>query len=228
MARIVNLDTVVETILEHRSFVPRKRSVLVGLSGIDGSGKGYLAKQIVPRLWQRSVHAVTINVDGWLNLPHIRFDATNPAEHFYNFAIRLDEMFRDLIVPFRNSRSCRITADFATETATKFEKHTYDFRDVDVIVLEGIFIFKTAYLNHFDLRLWIDCSFETALARGLARQQEQLSPEDTIHAFETIYFPAQRLHFQNDHPRASADLILDNDQTRPGRASALVSEVTAA
>jgi uridine kinase len=77
--------------------------------------------------------------------------------------------------------------------------------------VEGIFLFKPQYRKYFDLTIWIDCSFPTALARAISRAQEGLSPANTIAAYETIYFPAQRIHLAQDEPRDHADLILEND-----------------
>ena len=212
MLRTATLDTLITSIVERRTTIPTTQGMLVGLSGIDGSGKGYVTKQIVPRLWQHSVHAISINVDGWLNLPHVRFNPKSPAKNFYEHAIRFDDMFEQLVLPLRNSRSCSVVTDHASETGTAFDKRHYQFNDVDVIVLEGIFLFKQEYVEHFDLKIWLECSFETALARAFARRQEQLSAAETIHAYETIYFPAQRLHFRQDHPREKADLVLNNDR----------------
>jgi uridine kinase len=150
-------------------------------------------------------------VDGWLNLPDKRFSAIGPAEHFYENAIRSDELFTQLLLPLKDQRSVSVAADFAEETAGNYRQHTYSFKDVDVVLVEGIFSFKRAHRKHFDLAIWIDCSFPTALARALARAQEGLSPAETIHAYQTIYFPAQKIHFARDNPRETADLILNND-----------------
>jgi len=38
-----------------------------------------------------------------------------------------------------------------------------------------------------------------------------LSPAATIRAYETIYFPAQKIHFARDNPRETAHSIIDND-----------------
>ena len=54
-------------------------------------------------------------------------------------------------------------------------------------------------------------TFETALKRALARRQENLPVHETIRAYETIYFPAQRIHLRQDRPRETADLIIRND-----------------
>lgn len=89
------------------------------------------------------------------------------------------------------------------------------FRDIDIVLLEGIFLFKPEYRDHFDLKIWIECSFETALQRAMARGQEGLPPAETRRAFETIYFPAQRVHFARDNPREFADIIFVNDTVAP-------------
>ena len=207
----MGIDEVVNQITDRCAEVPEKRSLLVGISGIDGCGKGYVAAQIEARLAQHAVTSAVINADGWLNLPDKRFDRDAPAECFYEGAIRFDEFFSDLVIPLRDRRSVYLVADFVEETARQFRKHVYNIRNVDVILVEGIFLFKQAYRSLFDLAIWVDCSFATALARALQRAQEGLPPAETIAAYENIYFPAQKIHFDQDNPRGSADLILDND-----------------
>ncbi len=208
---MVEMDDLVSRILSECALLPRDRSLLVGISGIDGSGKGYVTLQLQARLAQRSVAAAKINVDGWLNLPERRFNSEQPAKHFYVNAIRLNEFFTQLVLPLRNKRSVNLVADLTEETAKSYRKHTYSFRNVDVVLVEGIFLFKSDYRNLFDLAIWIDCSFSTALMRALERKQEALPPAATIRAYETIYFPAQRIHEKRDHPREAADLIFAND-----------------
>jgi len=127
-----------------------------------------------------------INIDGWLNLPPVRFNPSNPAEHFYRHAIRFDEMFDRLVLPLRDRRSVCVEADFTEEKAASYRRHLYEFRDVDVIVLEGIYLLKRELRHHYDLSFWIDCSVDTALDRAIARAQETLSAEATIAAYRTI------------------------------------------
>ncbi len=89
-----------------------------------------------------------------------------------------------------------------------------------MIVLEGIFLLKPLYRSHYDLTVWVDCTFETALERALQRGQEGLPAAETIRAYETIWFPAQRLHLSRDDPRSNANLVLVNDPriSEPGPA----------
>ncbi len=200
---------IAEAILSKRSEVPTERAMLVGISGIDGSGKGHITAKIAAELTGSNI--AVINVDGWLDLPDVRFDPSDPAENFYANGIRLDEMFRRLVLPLKSDRCVKILMDYTEETANAFRPHTYRFSEIDIILLEGIFLFKKQYAAHFDLKIWIECSFETALERAIGRSQEGLSAEETVRAYETIYFPAQRIHFAKDDPRSTADLNFDNN-----------------
>jgi len=205
------IEAVVRKIIERRANIPDTRSLLVGISGIDGCGKGYLATQLRAHLALHGVIPAILNVDGWLNLPHKRFDQDTPALNFYENAIRLDQFFSQLVLPLRDQRSVHLVADFVEETASDYRKHNYDYEDVSVVLVEGIFLFKPQYREYFDLAIWVDCSFPTALARAIDRAQEGLSPANTIAAYDTIYFPAQRIHLAHDKPREHADLIFEND-----------------
>lgn len=206
-----DIRAVVERIREARRNAPAARSLLVAVTGIDGSGKGFVASRIVAELRTAGLRAEPINIDGWLNLPGARFNDSNPADHFYKHGIRFEELFTQLVLPLRDARSLRLEADFAAETATAYRRHVYEFSDLDVIVLEGIYLLKRAFVRHYDLSIWIECSFETALERAVARAQEGLPPDETMHAYRTIYFPAQQLHFRRDNPKTTATLILGND-----------------
>ena len=115
------------------------------------------------------------------------------------------------MLPLQRTQQIDLVADCGDPKATVHRKHRYLFNQISIVLLEGIFLFKVAYQRHFDLKLWIDCSFETALRRVIARGQEGLPPEEARRAFETIYFPAQRIHLERDRPLDTVDLIFSND-----------------
>ena len=202
---------VVEAIARKGHAVAPNRAVLVGISGIDGSGKGFVTAKLAKALRATSLNAAVISADDWLNLPNICLNRENYAEHFYKHAIRLEEMFERLILPLRDHGEVDVLADCGDAKATVHRKYRYVFRNVDIVLLEGIFLFKADYRGYFDLKIWVECSFQTALRRAIARCQEGLPPPETQNAFETIYFPAQRIHLNRDDPCRAVDLIFHND-----------------
>ena len=209
MKAAATLQTVVIEILAARKTVPAERSVLAAISGIDAGGKGYFTERLVPALEKQGVRAVHISVDAWLNID--RFNPTNPPEHYYNHAIRFEEMFAETVLPLRGQRSLQVEINYADELSKEYERRSYEFKDVDVIVLEGIYLLKQAFQPLYDLSVWIDCGFETALERALSRGQEGLPPEETTRDYNNIYNPAQEIHFQRDDPRGVAGLVVNND-----------------
>lgn len=199
-------------ILQARESISDNRCLLVAVTGIDGSGKGFVTAQITKMLEAQSVSVAAINIDGWLNLPSRRFDPKNPARHFYEQGIRFPEMFDRLVLPLRKRRSLRLNAELTdASNLEEYREHPYQIEDVDVILLDGIFLLKKAFRIHYDLSFWIDCTFETALERALARDQEGLPRDELIRDYETIYFPAQRIHLSEDQPKEAATSILPND-----------------
>ena len=205
------LPRVISEILARRADASGERAVLVGISGIDASGKGFLTEKIAKRLQEAGWRVAMINADDWLNLPGVCLSRHKPAEHFYEHAMRVDEMFNRLIVPLKEKRSISLLAECADAKTTVYRKHLYEFRNIDIVLLEGIFLFKPSYRDYFDVKVWIDCSFATALKRASMRCQEGLPPAETVRAFTEIYFPAQGLHFARDNPRGFADAVLSND-----------------
>src|SRR5436853_3972561 len=178
------LDFLTSKIVATRTEKSAEQAVLVGISGIDAGGKGFITEKIAQRLQVSGWRVATINADDWLNLPEVCLGQRAPGEHFYEHAMRFDEMFDQLIVPLKKNRAISFIADCADAKGNR-RKHRYEFRKIDIVLLEGIFLFKPAYRPHFDLTAWVDCSFATALERAITRCQEGLPPTETIKAFTT-------------------------------------------
>jgi uridine kinase len=209
-------DKIIARIVDLRATVPAGRAVLVAITGIDGCGKGYTSSRLVTGLQNRSLNTALIGIDGWLNLPARRFNRDNPAEHFYLNAFRFDEMFSRLVLPLRDQKSIRLEADLAEETANTYHKYVYEFRDIDVILLEGVYLLKRAFTAYYDFSIWLECTFETALERAIARAQEGLPLGETVKAYHEIYFPAERIHFERADPKGAATIVLANDPRLAG------------
>lgn len=208
--KFIDFPDMGKMIIDRRLAVAKEKSLLVAISGIDGSGKGYVTEKLVNGINDKGVNAISINIDAWLTIPEIRYNPENPGEHFYDYGFRFDDMFTMLIHPLRSNRQINLTTELTGQFGISVNQ-TYNFQDVDVILLEGIFLLKRELRVNYDLAFWIECSFETALKRALQRNQEGLPPELIVRDYESIYFPAQRFHFAMDDPQSVVDGIYVND-----------------
>src|SRR5512135_1120332 len=119
-----NLGDLCETILCTPIRKGRKAR-LIALSGIDSSGKGYTAATLAQALRTEGARVALVGIDGWLNLPAVRFSKTHPGQHFYQNAFRFDEMFAELVDPLLRHGSVDVTADFTDETAADYREQRY-------------------------------------------------------------------------------------------------------
>jgi uridine kinase len=206
----MTFDALADAVAE-RARTATRRAPLVGVSGIDGSGKSTMAPALAAALAQRRVHAAVVTVDPWHTPAPIRFNPRDPARHFYRHAFRWTELFERVVDPLRRHRALTLSLPLLRLADDSWYEHAYDFRDVDIVILEGIFVLRRLFRPRYDVGVWVHCSFETALRRALARNQEGRDPAALRHDYATIYFPAQRLHVRRDQPAAAADVLLDND-----------------
>jgi uridine kinase len=206
-----DLAQIAKSIVRTRVHFPVDCALLVGISGIDGSGKGYVTERLAAQLQDRGVKVASIGIDPWQHPQSVRLSPRDAGSHFYANAIRWADLFARLVHPLVHDRSIDIVESVIRTDVDRYYPKQYRFTDVDVVLLEGIFLFQRELAAQFDLRIWIECSFETALARAQSRSQEGLTADEVVRDYSNIYFAAQCLHFERDAPRAHAHLTFDND-----------------
>jgi uridine kinase len=206
----MTFDAVADAVARRARTAPR-RAPLVAVSGIDASGKSTVAPLLAAALADRRLHAAVVTLDPWHTPAPMRFNAKDPARHFYRYAFRWTALFERVIDPLRRDRTLTLSLPLLRLTDDSWYEHVYDFRNVDVVILEGIFVLRRLFRSRYDVTVWVHCSFDTALRRALVRNQEGRDVAALRHDYATIYFPAQRLHFRRDQPQATADFVIEND-----------------
>lgn len=186
-----------------------QNSVVVAISGIDGSGKTTLAQCLYSSMSDVGHNAVLVNLDDWHHRAEIRFNKDNWAGNYYENAYRFDELFHELIAPLKYSKAVNLTLDLLDATSDVFRPRNFRIDGVDLVILEGIFLLKSLYRKYYDLAYWIECPYAVALNRVLKRNQEGLPKEQLLFMYNHIFFPAQRIHISRDNPMILADAIVE-------------------
>lgn len=91
---------------------------------------------------------------------------------------RWNDLFNRLILPLKKDKGIYLETTGIRTDADIYYPLIYDLRNIDIILIEGIFLFKQEYLSFYDLTIWIDCSFETGLRRAIQRNTESPGYED--------------------------------------------------
>ncbi len=94
----------------------------------------------------------------------------------------------------------------------KVSPEAFTFEGPGVLIIEGVFLFRKELRPYFDLKFWLDVSFETATERVVNRARDRRHGDaDAIkRRYEQRYFAAQRFHLERDNPIEAADMIVAN------------------
>jgi uridine kinase len=89
--------------------------------------------------------------------------------------------------------------------------------DDAILVADGVFLQRPELDPHWDLRVYVDVSFDEVLRRGVARDQEWMeSAAAAEHRYRTKYIPGERLYVDAVRPRDRAQVVVGNeDVTAP-------------
>jgi len=211
LTKMDNLAGLTATIASAYKNHSDRRAFTVAVSGIDASGKGHISHLLQNELEKKGYTVANINIDPWQNPMPVRLQGINSAENFYNNVFRWDDFFQQLIKPLQEARHIFLETMLIRTHADDYYSFTYNFNNIDILVIEGILLFQKKFEFLYDYKVWIDCSFETGMERAVERNIEKLDKERLVHDYHTIYYAAQRLHLERDNPLTKADIIFDNN-----------------
>jgi uridine kinase len=200
-----------EIVLRKYHFHREAHVFTVAISGIDASGKGFVSDLLEQELESHNLKIANINIDPWQNPIPVRLQKENPVKNFYQQVFRWDDFFSQLILPLKKNGGIYLETKLIRTDADEYYPFTYHFHKIDILLIEGIFLFKKELLEQYDFTIWIDCSFATGLQRAIARNSENLGEEQLVRDYDTYYYPAQRYHFKKDNPVSKANYIYNNE-----------------
>jgi uridine kinase len=74
------------------------------------------------------------------------------------------------------------------------------------VIADGVFLQRPELDDLWDLRIWVDVSFEESLRRAEIRDAHYM--EDVRGRYERRYHPGQRLYLEQVDPRSRADIVV--------------------
>ena len=192
----------------HKSF----EAFTIAISGIDASGKGYIASRLKFLLEQEGLRVALLAMDDWQMPKTVAIHDVRPAENFYYNVYRWASFFDSLFFPLKKQRGIDLSVKQFSNPYDEIITREYQYHNTDIIITEGIFLLKRDLHMLFDYKIWVECPFEKSMSRALLRNQEGLSNIQMVDNYRTVYHPAQRFHFEKDHPQANAHYIFNNSE----------------
>lgn len=193
-----------------------KSARLIGVNGIDTSGKTIFASEFVAYLSARGYKAALVGLDDFHNPSSIRNQGRDPIQSYFDNAFNLELLERELLEPISRAQAIdtQLTLlDVETDEFTNRRRYSID--PDTIVILEGVLLFRAPLERYFDLRVFLDVPFDEVLMRANQRDVPRFGP-GFLERYRTRYIPLQKRYLAEHTPRERSDIVVDNtDFTRP-------------
>ncbi|MEV7660477.1 uridine kinase [Paenarthrobacter sp. NPDC089316] len=183
---------------------------LVGIDGVDGSGKSTFASgfsQALTAMEGRPI--VTIHVDDFLNLQEVRHSRgrTSP-EGFWLDTYDYAALEKFVLAPLGNGGD-GLYRPAVTDARRNLTLHAEPLEAPDdaIVLVEGMFLHRDGMAGRWDYSIFLDVPFTETARRMSIRDGGSTDPE---HPSMRRYVGGQRLYFEQAQPWTRASRVIDN------------------
>ena len=178
-----------------RELSDSKSCILIGIDGCGGSGKSTFAAELSESLETAPI----IHMDDFYKPSQEQTYIANTTSIGWQFDWQRLETEVLLSITTRGfARYQRY--DWNTDRLEEF--HT--IQACSPIIIEGIYVLRPELLSYFDIRLWMECSKEIRLQRGIERDGEQARS-----LWEENWMKEEEKYVSTCNPRLHADRIIN-------------------
>ncbi|MDI2036763.1 uridine kinase [Paenarthrobacter nitroguajacolicus] len=194
---------------------------LVGVDGVDGSGKSTFAQAVSAALTSGLMDrpVLTIHVDDFLNLQEVRHrrGRTSP-EGFWLDTYDYEALEQYVLTPLGEGGDGEYRPA-VMDPRKNLRLHIEPVKAPEdaIVLVEGMFLHRDELRGRWDYSLFLDVPFEETARRMSIRDGSSFDPE---HPSMRRYVGGQRLYFEEARPWTRATRVIDN--THPEQPRLLV------
>lgn len=141
-----------------RDMMNLKSPKIIAISGFGGSGKSTVAK-----LLGEEINVPVIGVDSFYN--------PNKLGQYRLWEVMdYNRLESEVLIPFLDGEKTISYGEYDWECNQGSVKATVEVQNV--IIVEGVGLFRPELMKYFSYKIWIDCPIEVAITRGKKRDKE--------------------------------------------------------
>jgi uridine kinase len=196
--------------------ISRPHPIRVAIDGVDAAGKTSLADDLAGPLQGQGYPVIRASLDSFHHPQAVRHrrGAASPEGYYYDSfdypAVK--SLLLDPLGPGGSLRYQTALFDGRSEVALSSPVRTAGLHSV--LLFDGVFLFRPELEAGWDLRIWVEVTFEVALSRAIQRDAALFGGAAAVRErYQQRYIPGQRLYLAQCRPREQAHLIVDNNDS---------------
>jgi len=185
------------------------RPLVLGVNGIDTSGKTVFASSLADYLHSRGIPATIINLDDFHNPRDIRYTDMSPrgyTELSFNW-----EKVRILVEALKRGEP--VSAEAHDVDTDSYFPEDFEVTESSVIIVEGVLLYRPPLEELFDYRVFLEISTDEALRRATLRDVPKYG-EEFLQKYTDRYIPAHVLYVNEHKPAEKCNIVIDNNDFR--------------
>ena len=187
------------------------KPILVGINGVDTSGKTTLTRELGNYLRKSGYKVQIIHMDDFHNPSRIRLREADPVMTYINNAFNLERLECELLKPIAEGECIHKELMLLDLEADEFSmRKSYHVDGETIVLIEGVMLYRDPIGQYMDLKIYLDISFEEVLKRACERDG-YLFGDKIREKYEKKYIPAQRLYHDTCSPKKKSDVIIQNE-----------------
>lgn len=194
--------------------IQKDSPVLVGIDGVDASGKTTLANELLPILEKSDREIIRASIDGFHNPQSIRYGKGKDSPGgYYEDSFNYNALAEVLLEPLHSGSLVYRPAVFDYRTDSDVVLPVQQAASNAILVMEGIFLFRPELVDLWDLKIFVDVGFNVTVPRAIKRATERErvgNEQEIIDKYNQRYIPGQKIYFERAHPKKKADIVVDN------------------
>lgn len=181
----------------------------VGVDGVDGAGKTVFADELGREISRLGRPVIRAGIDGFHRPRSVRYrrGRHSPEGYFhdsYDYTV-LREVLLDPLSAGGDGNHRRAVFDHVTDCSVDSGVEHAD--PGSVLVFDGIFLHRAELVEYWDYSVFLDVSFDVAVARMSCRDGTDPDPDEPVNQ---RYVRGQMRYLATCAPAAAASVVIDN------------------
>jgi uridine kinase len=182
------------------------RPFVIGVSGIDCSGKTVFTGALEKYLNANGYETQRVSLDDFHNPKAVRYAGADPVDNYFNRSFDIPTVVEKLLAPLREKGRHTTTLKLLGLRTDKYDvTRKYSFSRRTIVLFEGVFLFRKELAQYTDYKIFLDIPYSVSKKRAALRD-----PVASLDKYDTKYLPAQRRYLRAYPPRRTADMVVDN------------------